>query len=154
MTNVSFGLISSEGDQLGHLVRGVQMLRSYGKEADIERYSDVVYVANKADEPPRHCVVITGQTDTTPEGLDGICRETEWALGKEPSVLQVFIVDHDGKRPRGVPPELVALAEGKRIEGGMLSTPGDEFARLCDWGQKLVDGETEVMGEWPSATGR
>lgn len=152
MSRVYFGLCSTEGDRLGHLVRGVQMLRSYGREAEIAEYSDVVDVRLQAGAPPAFACVVGGQTEATPEALEGICRETVWALGKEPETLSLWIL-RVGDHPHGAaPPAFEAIRQGTLDEGMTRVLSGAEFARICDWGQR-ARGEEDVIGEWPSATG-
>jgi len=151
MTRVYVGLTSTEGDRLGHLVRGVQMLRSYGREAKVMRYSDVV---SSAGEPPALMCLLECNSTATLEGLQGIVRETEWALGHEPKVLTVKIVQYGDTRLDGVPGGLLTQLEQRQEPGNSVFLSRTEFAKLCDWGQNLTNGETDVMGEWPSATGR
>ncbi len=154
MSRVFFGLSSTEGDRLGHLVRGVQMLRSYGHEAEIERYSAVVNVPLLAEEPPALICVVSGQAEATWEGLLGICRETEWALGDQPEILQVWLLQHGSRQGKEMPRPLTAIVQGQRVAGGTQVLSAAEFERLCDWGQQTLGAETDIMGEWPSATGR
>lgn len=151
MTRVYVGLTSTEGDRLGHLVRGVQMLRSYGGEAKVMRYSDVL---SSAGEPPALMCLLECNSTATLEGLQGIARETEWALGHEPNVLTVTIVQYGDTRAEAVPGGLLALLDQRQEPGSSVFLARAEFTKLCDWGQNLTNGETEVMGEWPSATGR
>lgn len=162
MSRVYFGLHSTEGDRLGHLVRGVQMLRSYGHEAEIDEYSDVVNVTLTTDDPPAFACVISGQSAATLEALKGICRETEWALGKMPEscpdgekepALSVRILQFDDQQLDS-PRFFEAVRTGKLTKGMTVALDKEEFERICGWGQ-IVDGEpAEVAGEWPSATGR
>lgn len=154
MSRVYFGLCSTEGDRLGHLVRGVQMLRSYGHEADIDRYSDVVNVVMGAEEPQAYACIIGGTSGATLESLQGICRETEWALGKQPQTLSVWVLELGEHRPGNVPCLFERLRTGKFDKGMTIALPGDEFARMCNWGQVQIGEESDVIGEWPSATGR
>jgi hypothetical protein len=153
MTDVCFGLISTKGDRFGHLVRGVQMLRSYGSEAHIEEYSDVVNVASSADEPSALCCVLRGETDATADGLQGICREVQWALGEDPNVLTAVVLRLDGKDSEHVPRALQAVLQAHLRNDMAVFMPENDFAEMCDWGQQLLDGDDDVMGEWPSATG-
>lgn len=154
MSRLVLGLSSREGDRLGHLVRGVQMLRSYGHEADIEEYSDVVSVVLQAEEEPSFACVISGESEASFEALQGICRETEWALGKQPETLTVWILQHGDRRPGQAPRPFQSIRDS-RLEAGMGRVlPGDEFRKICDWGQQLIGEDADVMGEWPSATGR
>jgi hypothetical protein len=153
MSQVYFGLSSTEGDRLGHLVRGVQMLRSHGREADITEYSDVVNVVLQPDGPPAFACVVGGTSAATLEALQSICRETEWSLGNEKGVLTVNLLQL-GARAVGQAPRPFAAMQAGRLEAGMVQVmPGDAFARLCDWGQELIGGDEGVIGEWPSATG-
>ncbi|MFZ5825139.1 MAG: hypothetical protein ACOY94_12500 [Bacillota bacterium] len=154
MSRIFLGLSSREGDRLGHLVRGVQMLRSYGHEADIEGYSDVVSLVLKAEEEPSFACVLSGESGATFEALQGICRETEWALGKQPETLTVWILQHGERRPGKAPRAFEAIRAG-RLEAGMTRVmEAGEFRRICDWGQEIIGDESDVIGEWPSATGR
>jgi hypothetical protein len=154
MAKVYLGLISQEGDRLGHLVRGVQMLRSYGDEARVIGYSSVVDWSGQADEPPALCCVLECQSDATEEALNGICRETEWALGDEPDVLQVHVLRHGATESGDAPAPLLAMLAGSDAAGMTMQNDRYEFARLCDWGQQLIGEDADVIGEWPSATGR
>ncbi len=154
MTKVSLGLTSTDGDRLGHLVRGVQMLRSYGNEMEVDRYSDVIDAAVQADAPAALCCVLTGESDATLDGLRGICRETEWALGDDERVLNVTILRYGDDEPNEGARPLQAVLRG-RFEPGMTRlVSAEEFARMCDWGQQLSDTDADIIGEWPSATGR
>lgn len=154
MKRVYFGLSSTEGDRLGHLVRGVQMLRSYGREADIDEYSDVVDLALRAEERPAFACVVGGETEADLEALHGICRETEWALGDQPETLSVTVLRFGERRPGQAPKAFDAIRSG-RLHGSMRrALSADEFRRICDWGQVLIGEDTDVIGEWPSATGR
>ena len=117
MSRIFLGLSSREGDRLGHLVRGVQMLRSYGHEADIEGYSDVVSLVLQAEEEPSFACVLSGESGATFEALQGICRETEWALGKQPETLTVWILQHGERRPGKAPRAFVPIARAPISEG-------------------------------------
>lgn len=154
MSKLFLGLSSREGDRLGHLVRGVQMLRSYGQEADIAQYSDVVTLVLRAKEEPSFACVIGGETEATFEALQGICRETEWALGKQPERLTVWVLQHGEQRPGKAPKAFDTIQAGRLEEGMTRSLPADEFRQICDWGQQLIGEDADVIGEWPSATGR
>lgn len=154
MSRVYFGLSSTEGDRLGHLVRGVQMLRSYGHEADLDEYSDVVNVGLKAEERPAYACVIGGRSGATLEALQGICRETEWALAKQPETLSVWVLQLGDQEPGGAPRPFEAIRNGRLEKNMTRALPGDEFRRICDWGQEIIDKESHVIGEWPSATGQ
>jgi len=151
MTQAYIGLMSREGDRLGHLVRGVQMLRSYGAEADVLSYSGAVDVSPRPGEEPALCCLLECSSDATLEGLRGICRETEWALGENPRVLTASVVQYDGHTQDDVPECLQGLMENRYDGAPRLEGP-DAFAALCDWGQ--VSEEDQIMGEWPSAVGR
>jgi hypothetical protein len=154
MTRVFLGLTTQEGDRLGHLVRGVQMLRSYGEEARVIHYSDVVDWTGRADEQPLLGCVLECMSDATLEGLHGICRETQWALGDEDRVLKVYILKYGTQKVDQAPEPLQALLQGKFGPNMTVSEGGPAFAHLCDWGQVAPFDGTDLMGEWPSATGR
>jgi|GEM_PF-3578784 len=154
MSTVFFGLSSTEGDRLGHLVRGVQMLRSYGHEAEVERYSAVVDVPLSSQAPPALICVVGGRTAATAEGLRGICRETEWALGDEPETLTVRVLQVGERQRSGVPAPLLDLLHGRLTPAMTQVLSAGEFEQLCDWGQQLLGADLDIMGEWPSATGR
>lgn len=130
------------------------MLRSYGREADIEEYSDVVYLALRADEPPAFACVVSGESEATFTAFQGILRETEWALGDQPRTLSAWLLQHGERRPGKAPAALEAIGAGRMAEGALRVMPGAEFRQLCDWGQQLLGEESDVIGEWPSATGR
>lgn len=149
MKRIYFGLSSNEGDRLGHLVRGVQMLRSYGAEAAIDQFSDVVQAQLGPDQPPALACVVGGTTQADLAALQGICRETEWALGKEPGVFAVHLLQVG----MPVPAALGAIWAGDLHAGMIRALPSAEFARLCEWGQQLYGEESDVIGEWPSAAG-
>lgn len=153
MSTVYIGLMSTDGDRIGHLVRGVQMLRSYGKEADVERYSDVIQAGEvTTGEQPALCCLIECESDTSPENMRGILREVEWALGDDPSVLTARLVRFGQQTLEDVPRPMLTLLEG---EGGYeVFQPAGEFEQICDWGQQHPDGNADIIGEWPSATGR
>ncbi|MFZ5816488.1 MAG: hypothetical protein ACOY93_14515 [Bacillota bacterium] len=139
---------------MGHLVRGVQMLRSYGREAAIDRCSDVVDLRLSPGEPPAYACVLEGSTGAALDALQGILRETEWALGKREATLKLWILQYGDQRPGSAPRAFEAIRSGRLEEGMTRVLPGGEFARLCDWGQQEIGAEPGVIGEWPSATGR
>ncbi|MDF2630325.1 MAG: hypothetical protein K0R39_4156 [Symbiobacteriaceae bacterium] len=154
MTRVLLGLLTRDGDRLGHLVRAVQMLRSYGNEAKIMRYSDVMDWCGQADEPPAMCCMLECMSDADMESLSGIARETQWALGDEDKVLQVYIMQYGNERFQEAPPPLQALLEEKTLACMSRVEEGHEFAQMCDWGQQFMGEDVPVVGEWPSATGQ
>lgn len=154
MTRVFLGLTSEKGDRLGHLVRGVQMLRSYGEEAHVIRYSDVVDYQGRADGAPVLGCVLECMSDASLEGLHGIARETQWALGDEDEVLKVYVLKYGDQSVDPAPEPLQSLLAGQQPVNAMVSEGEHTFAHMCDWGQVGPWEETQVMGEWPSATGR
>lgn len=154
MTRVLLGLTTRAGDRLGHLVRAVQMLRSYGSEVKVVRYSDVVDWVNQDDQQPSMCCILECMSTASLEGLSGITRETQWALGNEDEVLQVYIMQFGNERFQEAPPCLDALLQEKALACMKRIMDQHEFAKACDWGQQVPGGETRVAGEWPSATGR
>lgn len=163
MSKLLLGLMSSEGDRLGHLVRGVQMLRSYGKEFDVDYYSDVV-----EDGSGALCCIVGGESDASPERVRAMARQTQWALGDADGneilrviTLQDGSVDRPGIGMNDLTASAEVLGSGPALQSfqglisgsgasGHLFVTGEEFGRICDWGQSLKDGETEIMGEWPS----
>lgn len=153
MTRIFLGLTSTEGDQLGHLVRGVQMLRSYGEEASVIRYFDVINQPAEGGEPPAFCTLLECSSSADLSQLQAICKETEWALGQEKTHLTVQVVQYGDKRQDGVGEALQALLAGQRAGSTTVAMEHDQFARLCGWGQQRTDGEAPIIGEWPSATG-
>ncbi|HWI65530.1 MAG TPA: hypothetical protein VNT75_27175 [Symbiobacteriaceae bacterium] len=153
MTRVLLGIMSREGDRMGHLVRAVQMLRSYGKEAKIVRYSDVMNWECE-DEPPTMCCMLECMSDAAVDALSGIARETQWALGDDGDVLTVYIMQFGNERFQEAPPPLQALLEEKTLACMTRVMEQHEFAQMCDWGQTVFGQEAQVAGEWPSATGR
>ncbi|HYG58844.1 MAG TPA: hypothetical protein VD902_12370 [Symbiobacteriaceae bacterium] len=154
MTRVYIGLMTREGDRLGHLVRGVQMLRSYGSEVKVMSYSDVVDASDRADEPPALCCLLECSSTADLEGLRGIMHETQWALGDENKVLTAHVVQFGEMRMTDAPGPLLALRTGQREPGTKVALTWPEFAKACDWGQQATDSEHDPAGEWPSATGR
>jgi hypothetical protein len=154
MPRTYVGLMSMEGDPLGHLVRGVQMLRSYGKEADVCHYSDVINAAHPDEGQPQLYCVVTCECDATLANLQEICREVEWALGDEPSTLSASVLQYGDQVFPNIPRPLQALMEGQQPEGTLQAMTAPDFEGICGWGQQLLDGEADVIGEWPSATGR
>ena len=153
MTRVLLGIMSRDGDRLGHLVRAVQMLRSYGNEAKIVRYSDVMDWECE-DEPAAMCCMLECMSDAAMDGLSGVARETQWALGDDEDVLTVYIMQFGNERFQEAPPPLQALLEEKALACMSRVMEQHEFARMCDWGQVIFGQEAPVAGEWPSATGR
>jgi hypothetical protein len=155
VTKVFLGIMSRAGDRLGHLVRAVQMLRSYGSEVDVISYSDVINATVSADQAPALCCMLECSSTADEGALRGICRETQWALGDEDEVCTVQILkygDHLGDAP---PAPLQALQQGGKLPEGMAVFESRyDFAKLCDWGQQLTYGDADIAGEWPSATGR
>lgn len=155
MSALQIGLISLEGDHIGHLVRAVQMLRSYGKECQVSAYSDVVDVVISGDEPSAGCCLLTVESDCTCEELEAIRQETEWSLGSEDgdAPFQVWVVRRDGQLRDPLPRPLVALAEGQWEPDMSLVLDASEFKQLCAWGQIYEGAEASVAGEWPGAVG-
>jgi len=153
MSELQIGLISRTGNQLGHLIRGVQMLRSYGKEFELTGCSDVVAAPLSAGEGPALCCLLTAESDASEERIAALCRETEWALGStdENPTLEVWILRQNGCENDPGPRPLQALLYGEAQPGLSLFQPGAEFLSLCDWGQALYDEATDVIGEWPAA---
>jgi len=152
MYKVRIGLTSREGDQLGHLVRGVQMLRSFGHEFEVERYSNLLSVDVEGISTAAVCCFLDGKSAATLEALLSICSETEWALGDQPATLQVWLVHVDGS-PVESAPETLLQAERQQA-GRRLHMAAEEFRKICDWGQAMPDSKSDVIGEWPSASGR
>jgi hypothetical protein len=151
MTQVVLGLTTSAGDQLGHLVRGIQMLRSYGQELVVQRYSAVMVATDPATgQPALHCLV-AGTSDATLDGLRGICRETEWALGDDPRVLQVALLRYGDTPVDQASPPTLALMGGAAAPDTVVLTSSATLAAISDWGQQ--GGDDHVIGEWPDATG-
>ncbi|MGE5675478.1 MAG: hypothetical protein ACM3XM_16650 [Mycobacterium leprae] len=151
MARIYFGLSSTEGDRLGHLVRGVQMLRSYGDEAVARGCTDVVDTTYLSDGPPALCCLLECESSAADDALRQMCRETEWALGEEPAVLTVQFFREGDEEPR-LPELLQGLLLNQPAPGFTVYTNRSDFAELYDWGQVALDGGT-VIGEWPSATG-
>lgn len=151
MATVHFHLTSTKGDRLGHLIRGVQMLRSYGAEADVTRCSDVINIDQAGQQPALGCV-LEASSDAAADALKGICRETEWALGHDRDVLTVRFERYESDAP--ALPHPVMAVPGGTVDGSVLFLHREEFAQLYDWGQQLLDDDGALIGEWPSATGR
>lgn len=82
MARVYLSLLSEKGDRLGHLVRGVNMMMSYGKECQIRRVSSVYEAQPVADRPPGLFAVVEADTTSPPARLLDFCQEVEWALGR------------------------------------------------------------------------
>lgn len=133
------GLSSTEGDRLGHLVRGVQMLSSYGQECNVEQLSDVVHVETGPGEPPAMVCLVGGTAEATREELIDICRETEWSLGESPATLSVTLFPDQEV--------FVSLRNGEIGPSATLVLRQEEFTRLCDWRQPLGGGLADWMGE-------
>lgn len=154
-TKVLVGLVSTEGDRLGHLVRGVQMLRSYGKEFDVTRYSKVINVPTRADQPPALCALLTGDSEASLHRWRAMVRETQWALGNAEGgdTLQVTLLRYGDQIAEFIPKPLQAVLEQGLGGGNSIYLPASEFRGICAWGQQLTDTDAPVIGEWPSATG-
>ncbi|HYF91782.1 MAG TPA: hypothetical protein VD969_06020 [Symbiobacteriaceae bacterium] len=154
MTRVMLGIMSRDGDRLGHLVRAVQMLRSYGKEAKILRYSDVMDWHGEQDEPPAMCCLLECMSDADMDALSGVARETQWSLGDKEDVLKIYIMQFGNERFQEAPPPLQALLQEKSLACMKRVMDQHEFAKACDWGQQHDGKDAPVAGESPSATGR
>lgn len=75
-------LASDKGDRLGHLVRGVNMMMSYGKECRIRRLSSLYEAQPVADRPPGLFAVVEADTEMPPNRTLDFCQEVEWSLGR------------------------------------------------------------------------
>lgn len=144
MTRILIGLISRDGDRLGHLVRGVQMMRSFGKEFEVDIYSDVKNVELDATDSPALCCTLEADTDSSLDRFGAMVRETDWALGKKG--LEIAVIQYGDRRPVGQAPREFAAP-------GEVFLPAAEFAKICDWGQQLTDGDARVAGEWLAEPG-
>ncbi len=152
-TQVLVGLTSTSGDRLGHLVRGVQMLRSYGKEFETDRYSKVINVPLSADEPPALCALLTGESEANLFRWRAMIRETQWALGDSDGggILTVALVRHGHHVAESLPRPLQSVLQHGLGQGNTMFLSAGEFRRMCAWGQSLIDSREPVIGEWPSA---
>lgn len=148
MNQVRIGLISREGDQLGHLVRGVQMLRSYGHEFEVQRYSDLLSIALDGVSASAICCFLDGNSAATLTALQSICRETEWALGDQPATLQVWLVQYEDNQVESAPQPL--LQAEQQDSGRTVHMEAEEFRKICVWGQQMSGSDAKVIGEWPS----
>lgn len=169
-------LVSQRGDRLGHLVRGVQMLMSYGRECRIRRVSSIYVAEPGPDVAPRLLAVVAAETDLAPLGVLALCREVEWALGQgegqETGALAVDVVwygaggGHGLQGPAapiqvGDPALDAALAElaGKQAWAGAGTGDARQyldaaaFRRLCQPGQRDGAAGARVMGEAPGLDG-
>ncbi len=182
MRRVYLGLISAEGDQLGHLVRGVNMLMSYGSECRIRHLSSVRQGQRQADGPPLLGVVVAADTDLGPERLADLCREVEWALGAGQNrgtggntrALNVAVLpDHDPAAQAAAatagPAATPGLHAGGPVLAGLVELTGgagelspaslhtimaaEDFRLLCRQGQRDGAEGAEVIGEWPGLDG-
>lgn len=131
MTWVTLELLSREGDRLGHLVRGVQMLRSYGQEFVLHGNSDVWQ--SGAEPPALHCR-LDAETACEREPFAGILRETAWALGD--TALQLRLLKWGDGAPLG------------DQAGEAVFMKAEEFEEICRWGQQLSGQKAPVQGEW------
>lgn len=146
MREITLQLTSGEGDRLGHLVRGVQMLRSYGQEFVLQEIGDVMEVAH-AEEPDELRVLVTGTSTLDREGLRQLCQEVQWSLGapsQRPSRDDAL-----GVEPVGA----LSPAPGERGPG--LTPPEKRFLdaatfmAACAWGQRADGHPADVIGERP-----
>lgn len=133
MREISLTLRSREGDRLGHLVRGVQMLSSYGKEFELRSVSDVLDTGDEGGAASALECRVTAVSDATDEQLAAMVRETEWALGDHCLSVQL---GKDGE-------------EAGARTGAERFLESKEFRAICDWGQQLSGSPAPVMGEWP-----
>lgn len=117
MQQIRVRLRSGIGDTLGHLVRAMQMLGSYGDEW---RLLDLGNVHQCVDDPTCLEVTLLGHTDTTPEQWAQIEREVRWALG----------ADHQSEGTLEI--GLVA-PHGKEAEGPMIVSAA-KFREMAQWG--------------------
>lgn len=116
MRDLHLVLRSNEGDVIGHLVRGIQMLGSYGKEWELHSIGDVRLCG---ESPPCVQVLLTGRTGTTPEGWSRVEREVLWSLHSE-----------EGERA----PLYVKVVPEGWAPAGEIVLPASEFRHMCDWG--------------------
>lgn len=153
-SKVLVGLTSREGDRLGHLVRAVQMLRSYGKEFEVVRYSKVINVPFSTDEHPALCALLTGESEAELWRWRAMIRETQWALGdsKGDRTLEVTLLRYNDEIAQDVPTPLQKVLQHGLTDGNTMYLSAFEFRGICAWGQQLTDSVAPVIGEWPSAT--
>lgn len=131
MSRVYFGLMVDENGGVGRLVQAVQMLRSFGAEANIDTFSDVLRMPGNGLEPDWLCAIVAGETSASPHELAELCNRTDWALGKEGITLSAVREEHLGEGR--IPAPLDQLLQGE-VAGALKQVlPGEQFAMECDW---------------------
>jgi hypothetical protein len=133
MSRVYFGVMVDENRGVGRLVQAVQMLRSFGAEANIDTYSDVLRLRGNGAEPDWLCAIVVGETTASPTELLELCHRTDWALGEEGITLAAIREDELGSDQ--VPAPLDQFLQSQAAGNLEAVLPGLQFAVECDWAQ-------------------
>lgn len=123
MPRLHVSLSSREGDRMGHLVRAVQMIYSYGKECDVLSCSDV-WEDMVPGEPLCLAVVLEADSENSEQAVRQVCKEVEWSLGE-----------------RGPQPGAPESPPGDRLLGGedpAVGHPGILACELLNYGGRPV----------------
>jgi hypothetical protein len=132
MTRVYFGLMVDEQNGIHQLVQAVQMLRSFGAEAAIDTYSDVLRLRGHGKEPDMLCAIVAGESTASPSELLEICERTDWALGQD-GITLAAVPEREVRDGAELPPLLRRLLRGEEGKGLEAVLPGTQFAIECDW---------------------
>jgi hypothetical protein len=132
---VYFGLMVDEQNGIHQLVQAVQMLRSFGSEAAIDTYSDVLRLRGHGKEPDMLCAIVAGESTAHPSELQEICARTDWALGEE-GIALAAVPENDLRDGAELPPLLRRLLRGEEGKGLETVLPGTQFAIECDWAHR------------------
>ncbi|HLO04233.1 MAG TPA: hypothetical protein VK191_14065 [Symbiobacteriaceae bacterium] len=141
MCRVYFGLMVDENGGVGRLVQAVHMLRSFGAEANIDTFSDVLRLPGNGAEPDWLCAVVAGESSASPGELQELCHRTDWALGEEGITLSA--IREDGLGADQIPAPLDQLLRGEVAGKLQAVLPGSQFAVECDWAD-----ESEEESRW------
>jgi hypothetical protein len=139
MSRVYFGLMVDENGGVGRLVQAVQMIRSFGAEAEIDTFSDVLRLRGQGPEPDLLCAVISGETTASSDELQELCSRTDWALGEESFTMAAVPEEGLHEELDLVPAPLDQLLHG-RASGDFESVlPGSQFAVECGWAEQNAE---------------
>jgi hypothetical protein len=133
MRQIYVRLRSNEGDVLGHLVRAVQMLGSYGKEFELSSVSEVRHCGSS---PPCAEVLLTAATASTPAEWKQVEREVLWSLQSQGGDQATLYLETAETEPA--------------LSAGPVLLSAREFDRMCRFGHTESLTPPAGQGEQPA----